>query len=115
MLTELYNRFDFSFGAHTLAAYRRLPGGWRPPGPDCPWSDLFMWRQFLAQPWCRAKSVMVPTGICTHTHQRQHLTNRERADELARLTREMSAPDFRETLWRKIAESLARQAVQAAV
>lgn len=31
MLTEPFNRFDFSFGAHTLEAYRRLPEGWRPP------------------------------------------------------------------------------------
>lgn len=111
MLAEPYNRFDFTFGAHTLAAYRRLPRGWDAPSPDCPWSDLFLWRQFLAEPWCRARSAMIPTGICTQTHQRPHLTNRERAEELARLTAEMSAPDFRETLWRKIVESLVRQGI----
>ncbi len=106
-----FNCFDFSFGAHTLEAYRRLPEGWRPPPPECPWSDLYLWRQFLAQPWCRARSAMTPTGICTQTHLRPHLTNRERASELARLTEEMSAPDYRDFLWRKIAESLALQII----
>jgi hypothetical protein len=114
MLHEPFNCFDFSFGSHTLEAHRRLPGGWGPPTPDCPWSDLYMWRQFLAQPWCRAKSMMIPTGICTQTHQRPHLSNRERAEELARLSMEMSSPDYRELLWRKIAEGLARQLIQKA-
>ncbi len=111
MLTEPFNCFDFSFGAHTLEAYRRLPEGWRPPTPECPWADLYLWRQFLAQPWCRARSAMIPTGICTQTHQRPHLTNYERAAELARLIDEMSAPNYREFLWRKIAESLAHQLI----
>src|SRR5262249_55060921 len=52
MLTEFYNRFDFTFGAHTLEAYRRLPRGWHTTPPEFPWSDLYMWRQFLAEPWC---------------------------------------------------------------
>jgi glycosyltransferase involved in cell wall biosynthesis len=42
------NRFGLSFGAYRLAAYRRLPVGWSPAPPGL-WSDLHMWRKFLAR------------------------------------------------------------------
>jgi glycosyltransferase involved in cell wall biosynthesis len=111
MLTELFNGFDLTFAGHTLAAYRRLPHGWRTTPPEFPWTDLYMWRQFLAEPWCRARSAMVPTAINTWTHQRPHLSDRERADELAYWRAQASTPEFRERLWRLVAESLAAQSV----
>ena len=107
MLTALYNRFDLTFGAHTLEAYRRLPGGWHKTPPEFPWSDLYMWRQFLTEPWCRSKSVMVPTGICTHTHLRPNLINHQRAGELSCWRAEVLKPEFRESLCRKITTSFA--------
>ena len=111
MRDELYNRFDLTFAGHTLAAYRRLPHGWRTTPPEFPFTDLYMWRQFLAEPWCRARSAMVPTGINTWTHLRPHLTDRERADELAFWRAQASAPDFRERLWRQVAQSLAGRSI----
>lgn len=111
MLTEHFNRFDFTFAGHTLDAYRRLPYGWRTTPPDFPWSDLYMWRQFLAEPWCRARSAMIPTGINTWSHRRPHLTPQERTDELARWRSRAAEPQFREELWRMIADCFARQAV----
>jgi hypothetical protein len=112
MLTSHFNRFDFTFAGHTLAAYRRVPHGWRTTPPDFPWTDLYMWRQFLAEPWCRARSAMVPTCICTHTHLRPHLGDRERAEDLAHWRIEAARPGFREALWRKIGPSMAREAVR---
>jgi len=49
-----------SAAGHTLAAYRRLPHGWRetPPGLA---TDFYMWNQFLDQPWIRATSSSLPT------------------------------------------------------
>ena len=111
MLGELFNRFDMTFAGHTLAAYGRLPHGWRTTPPEFPWTDLYMWRQFLAEPWCRARSAMVPTGINTWTHQRPHLTDRERADDLAYWRAQASEPGFRERLWRIAAQALAAQSV----
>ncbi len=49
------NHIPLSCGAHTLAAYRRLPHGWRTTPPELA-TDLYMWQQFLEQPWCRARS-----------------------------------------------------------
>jgi GalNAc5-diNAcBac-PP-undecaprenol beta-1,3-glucosyltransferase len=112
MLSEMFNRFDFTFAGHTMAAYRRLPHGWRTTPSDFPWTDLYMWRQFLAEPWCRARSAMVPTGINTWTHRRPNLTDAERAEELAFWRAQAADPAFRESLWRQIARCFAGQSVR---
>lgn len=111
MLNTQFNAFDMTFAGHTLAAYRRLPHGWRTTPPDMPWADLYMWRQFLSQPWCRARSWMVPTGLCTWSSQRPHLTNRQRAAEMARWRDKFSKPNFRESLWRVVARKFASDAI----
>lgn len=112
MLTELFNRFDLTFAGHTLAAYRRLPHGWVTTPPDFPWTDLYMWRQFLGQEWCRACSAMVPTGVNTWTHLRPHMSDEERARELTKLRAQFAQPKVREQLWRGIAHRFAIDAVR---
>jgi glycosyltransferase involved in cell wall biosynthesis len=99
MLTELFNCFDLTFAGHTMAAYRRLPHGWRTTPPQFPYTDLYMWRQFLAQPWCRARSAMLPTAINTWTHLRPHLNDQERTDDLAHWRAQAALPEFRESLY----------------
>jgi hypothetical protein len=111
MLTELFNRFDLTFAGHTMAAYRRLPYGWRTTPPEFPWTDLYMWRQFLAEPWCRARSAMVPTGINTWTHQRPHLSDQERADDLTYWRAQAATEAFRDSLWCLIAQRFASDSV----
>ncbi len=111
LLSEMFNAFDLTFAGHTLAAYRRLPEGWRTTPPEFPWTDLYMWRQFLSQPWCRAKSAMIPTAICTQTHMRPRLSNGQMAAELTRWQAEFAKPGFREQLWQQIAQDFARQLV----
>lgn len=113
MLTELYNRFDLTFAGHTLAAYHRLPQGWVTTPPEFPWTDLYMWRQFLREPWCRARSAMVPTGINTWTHLRPHLTDEERAAEMIAYRDGLALPGMREQLWRTVATLFAKDAVAA--
>lgn len=53
--------------AHTVAAYRRLPHGWRttPPGS---WADHYMWQQFLAEPWVRAVTADRVTALQFPSH-----------------------------------------------
>ena len=111
MLNEVFNRFDFTFTGHTVEAYRRLPHGWRTTPADFPWTDLYMWRQFLAEPWCRVKSAMIPTGINTWSHRRPHLSDSERAHDLAHWRGRLADPAFREELWRQVADRFAADAV----
>jgi glycosyltransferase involved in cell wall biosynthesis len=113
LLTQLYNCFDLTFGGHTLAAYRRLPRGWTTTPPEFPWTDLYMWRQFLAEPWCRAASAMVPTAINTWTHLRPNLSDQDRARLMIALRDRFAAQGVREQLWRGIVELLARDVVKA--
>jgi glycosyltransferase involved in cell wall biosynthesis len=47
--------FPLSTIGHTLAAYRRLPHGWRETPPGIP-TDHYMCQQFLAEDWVRAAS-----------------------------------------------------------
>jgi glycosyl transferase family 2 len=48
--------------AHTVAAYRRLPHGWRTT-PAGRWPDHYMWQQFLAEPWVRAVTALRVTAL----------------------------------------------------
>ena len=56
------NAVSLTGTAHTVAAYRRLPHGWRttPPGR---WPDHYMWQQFLAEPWVRAVTATRVTAV----------------------------------------------------
>lgn len=112
MLNTIFNCFDFTFAGHTLAAYRKLPHGWRTTPKEFPWTDLYMWRQFLAEPWCRARSSMVPTGINTWTHRRANLDDAERARHLGYWRTQVARPEFRETIWCEVARQLAGQSVR---
>lgn len=77
---RIFSPSRLSAAGHTLAAYRRLPYGWRetPPGR---FTDFYMWDQFLDQPWIRATSSSVPTLLYFKrgdhpglpTHERQQL------------------------------------------
>jgi glycosyltransferase involved in cell wall biosynthesis len=47
MRMERFNIFGPTCAGYRMDAYRRLPEGWAPAPPDI-WTDLHMWRKFLA-------------------------------------------------------------------
>lgn len=77
-----YNRVGLCDAAHTLEAYRRLPHGWRPAPRGTP-SDLYMWQQWLAEPWPSYATAAVPTVLHFPSHERRDTTPAERLRELA--------------------------------
>lgn len=113
VISSGHNQFDFTFGGHTLAAYRRLPGGWHTIPEQTVAADLHMWRQFLREPWCTARTAMVATGLCSQTHLRPALTHAARAEELAAWTHRMSQPGFVEQFQRTALAAINRTAVEA--
>ncbi|MFZ5790534.1 MAG: glycosyltransferase family 2 protein [Pseudomonadota bacterium] len=82
VIMRIENRIPTSFGAHSMAIYRRLPQGWS-VGPKGLPTDLHMWRRILGLSGCRAKSAPVPTGLCFPSPPRRHMTLGEREAELA--------------------------------
>ena len=62
MLNQPFNFFGPTVAGHRLDAYRRLPQGWAPAPPDV-WTDLHMWRKWLAADGMRLHSSSRVTSI----------------------------------------------------
>jgi len=86
------NRFGLSFGAHTLAMYRKLPEGWRPTPPGRP-TDHYMWQQFVAHPECRAATSFRPTVLNFPAPGRENWAAEQRRAELETWYARISDPD----------------------
>ena len=84
---------SLSVGGHTMAAYRRLPEGWRTT-PDGIHTDSWMWRQFLAEDWVRAASGTRPTVVHLPAAGRPGWSEAQRIEEIERYERASAAPDW---------------------
>lgn len=93
MLEQKWNFFGPSCAGHTLAAYRKLPAGWR-VRPEGIWSDLYMWRQWLEQPWCRLHTEPALTMLHFATPERKTWLLAERVEEMERWWERIRQPDF---------------------
>jgi glycosyltransferase involved in cell wall biosynthesis len=105
MLEQRSNHFGLSFGAYRLAAYRRLPVGWS-PGPPGLWSDLHMWRKFLARGDMVFATRMTVAALCLLGPLRQAMSLDERAAENRRWSERLRDPRERaaiaEAAWRSV-------------
>lgn len=97
--------------AHTAAAYRRLPHGWRTT-PDELWPDHYMWQQFLAQPWVRAVTAPRVTALQfpTHLGSREEWPPEQRRAELEGWRANLARPEGRALLEKAIGAALRDQA-----
>ena len=86
-----------SFGptcvGHTMSAYKKLPFGWRPKPEGVP-SDIYMWKQWLEQPWCRFHSAAKATTLHFGSPQRKNWSILERLNELEYWWEKIQKPDF---------------------
>ena len=104
-LFENKDGFGLANGGHTLAAYRRLPEGWRTTPEDTA-TESYMWRQFLEQSWCMALSLQVPTVLHFGSPYRRGWLIEQRMAELAYWSGEISRPN---SLSRLLAKALQSQ------
>lgn len=97
--------------AHTAAAYRRLPHGWRTT-PEGHWPDHYMWQQFLAQPWVRAATAPRVTALQfpSHLGGREEWPPAQRRAELERWRPNLARPEGRALLEKAIGAALRTQA-----
>jgi glycosyltransferase involved in cell wall biosynthesis len=81
MMTQRWNLFGPSFAGYRLAAYRRLPVGWSPAPPGI-WSDLHMWRKFLAMREFRFETRFSFEAVKFAAESRTSMTLARRAEEI---------------------------------
>ena len=62
MLTEAFNIFGPTASGYTRVTYLRLEKGWE-AAPNDVWSDLFMWRKFLARADIKRRSRFAFTNL----------------------------------------------------
>jgi hypothetical protein len=111
LVSSEQSRFDSLFVGHRVDAYRRLPGGWHATPVDAKWPGIAMWRQFLAEPWCRACSTPEVTGLSLGTYLRLYLPTDGRPDELKRWLANFEDPAWVADLHGRAVRFLNRQAV----
>jgi hypothetical protein len=103
--------------AHTVAAYRRLPHGWRttPSGRE---PDQYMWEQFLAEPWVRAATAMRVTAVQFPSHRegREELPPAERRAEVVAWRDSLADPEgrarFEEAAYRALIALATREQIK---
>lgn len=95
---QQFNFTPFSYCAHTLEAYHRLPFGWRET-PEGLWTDLYMWKQFLFNPFCTALTNLQFTGFAFPSmYFRETASNKKRLQELSFWKNWMDSEDPRHLL-----------------
>jgi glycosyltransferase involved in cell wall biosynthesis len=99
------NVLPLSMAGHTLAAYRRLPHGWRETPPDVP-TDRYMWAQFLEQSDVRVASAAWPTVLSFK--RPRTWTVAQRLDVLERWTPRLADPTLPSVLARDLLEEATR-------
>jgi GalNAc5-diNAcBac-PP-undecaprenol beta-1,3-glucosyltransferase len=104
-----HSRVCLSCGAHTLAAYRRLPVGWRTT-PAGIFTDLYMWQQFLSDPACRASSGTRPTALKFAGTIRRGWTLERREAELAAWACRIADPAWRAGFVQDVLDQVLEQA-----
>lgn len=93
------NKFGFNLATagHSLEAYRRLPFGWRTTPANMN-TDVYMWLQFLDQPWCRAVGSKRITLLHFPSLNRTEWTLAGRLDELERWAAKTGIPNMERQL-----------------
>jgi hypothetical protein len=81
MLTEKFNIFGPTYAGYRMDAYRRLPVGWAPAPTDI-WTDLHMWRKFLAMENLTFATRAMVTAIHFATPHRVGVTLEQRKEEI---------------------------------
>lgn len=112
MLHEPFNFFGPSAAGYRLSAYRRLPVGWSPAPADV-WSDLHMWRKFLARDDLTFGTTFAIRLAKLAAYERVSTPLPERAAELAATAKLFADPLGREafserafkSMWRRLEDT----------
>jgi hypothetical protein len=117
MCTETFNIFSPTYAGYRMEAYRRLPEGWTPAPPGI-WSDLHMWRKFLAIEDFTFATRMAITALHFATFERLDVTldqrERENRRYFDRIRDRRHLEEMVHAAWRSLIDRIARDEVQIA-
>lgn len=102
------NVFGPTPSAYRLDTYRALPVGWS-PAPEGTWTDLFMWRKFLALPGIRCATHFTPTTLTFPQALRRDWTLQRRGEEIGAIAPQIARPGFRDQVFREALAIVARR------
>ena len=105
-----WNRISLTGAAHTIAAYRRLPFGWRPAPLPCA-TDLYMWQQFVGLPGFQGKTATRLTHLHLADVDRRDFAISARVAELERWWARIQEPGFADEIATEIADVVRESAV----
>jgi glycosyl transferase family 2 len=97
---------------HRVAAYRRLPFGWRAPPPGH-WPDHYMWQQWFATPGFTYRCGERPTTLKFDAAWRQGMSPEARRAELLAWRDRAKAADFDAELAALSADAVQRFGISA--
>jgi GalNAc5-diNAcBac-PP-undecaprenol beta-1,3-glucosyltransferase len=104
-----HNFVPLSATGHTLQSYRALPDGWSPAPPGM-WTDLHMWRKFLAVPGLRLVTGGRPTLLHFPSSSRPGTDSADRLAEIETWVRRLQDPGGWAELRRGATERLSLRA-----
>ena len=115
MLDEKYNFFGPTHAGYRLDAYRRLTQGWAPAPPDL-WTDLHMWRKFLAIDGLKLATRAMVTSLTLAALARRDTTFEQRIAENRAWLARIRVPHEREAIeraaWQSLLETIAARDAQ---
>ena len=108
------NFFALSCAAHTIEMYRRLPHSWRTTPAGIP-TDLYMWRQFLSDPGCRATGGTRPTVLHFPSPLRRDQLPADRLTELEEWSSNLQDPGWRDAFILQVLDKAVRNQTEESI
>lgn len=114
MCTTALNLFGPTVAGYHLATYNRLETGWSPAPPDI-WTDLFMWRKFLALPDTKIATRFVTSALMFPSPLRKDWSVERRRAENARYAGLIENEAWRDTIGQQSLRLAARHSHDTSV
>jgi glycosyltransferase involved in cell wall biosynthesis len=107
MCKKKFNLFGITSAGFRLSTYHRLPVGWAPAPTDV-WTDLHMWRKFLALPGIACATRIAVTSLNFPTPHRQDWPLEKRRDEMKDWADRIKDPRARDQIAQQIFQRWAK-------
>jgi hypothetical protein len=107
MRRRRFNIFGITVAGYRLSTYRRLSVGWAPAPADV-WTDLHMWRKFLALPDIACGTRVAVASLNFPTPYRQDWSLEKRREEMKDWANRIKDPRVRDGIVQRIFQRMVK-------